>query len=79
MLLGGTIASRPEPHARFWGFLWIIVGGCSCSAISTCCESLLAAVLAAVFVWFGGNLILGHCGRAAISVWTTAAPSACSR
>lgn len=26
ILLGTTIASRPEPHSRFWGFVWIIVG-----------------------------------------------------
>ena len=26
MLLGGTIASHAEPHARFWGFFWIFVG-----------------------------------------------------
>ena len=26
ILLGVTIASRPEPHSRFWGFVWIIVG-----------------------------------------------------
>jgi predicted membrane protein len=26
ILLGVTIASRPEPHSRFWGFVWIIIG-----------------------------------------------------
>jgi hypothetical protein len=26
ILLGTTIASRAEPHSRFWGFVWIIVG-----------------------------------------------------
>ena len=26
ILLGVTVASRPEPHSRFWGFFWIIVG-----------------------------------------------------
>ena len=26
MLLGGTIATRPEAHGRFWGFVWIFVG-----------------------------------------------------
>jgi predicted membrane protein len=26
VMLGATIASRAEPHARFWGFFWMFVG-----------------------------------------------------
>jgi predicted membrane protein len=26
IMLGGSIASRSDPHGKFWGFLWVIVG-----------------------------------------------------
>ena len=59
ILLGATIASRAEPHARFWGFFWMFVGAWllmrSLGVIRVGFWQLFWPML---LVWFGSNLIL---------------------
>jgi predicted membrane protein len=59
MLLGGTIATRPEAHGRFWGFVWIFVGAWlllrNFGVLRVGFWQLLWPM---VFVWIGGSLIL---------------------
>lgn len=59
MLLGGTIATRAEPHARFWGFFWVAVGGWlllrNLDVLRVGFWQLFWPLL---FLWFGGNLIM---------------------
>src|SRR5688572_1985679 len=59
ILLGGTIASRPESHARFWGFFWMFVGSWllmrNLGVVRVGFWQLLWPM---VLVWIGGSLIL---------------------
>jgi predicted membrane protein len=59
MLLGGTIATRPEAQGRFWGFVWIFVGAWlllrNFGVLRVGFWQLLWPM---VFVWIGGSLIL---------------------
>jgi predicted membrane protein len=59
MLLGGTIATRAEPHARFWGFFWVAVGSWlllrNLDVLRVGFWQLFWPML---FLWFGGNLIM---------------------
>jgi hypothetical protein len=59
MMLGGTIATRPEPHGRFWGFFWIFVGGwLLLRNLDILRVGFWQLFWPMVLVWIGGNLIL---------------------
>jgi predicted membrane protein len=59
MMLGGTIATRPEPHGRFWGFFWIFVGAwLLLRNLNVLQVGFWQLFWPMVLVWIGGNLIL---------------------
>jgi predicted membrane protein len=59
MLLGGTIATRPEAHGRFWGFVWIFVGAwLLLRNFGVLRVGFWQLFWPMVFVWIGGSLIL---------------------
>ena len=59
MMLGGTIATRPEPHGRFWGFFWIFVGAwLLLRNLDVLRVGFWQLFWPMVLVWIGGNLIL---------------------
>jgi len=59
MMLGGTIATRPEPHGRFWGFFWIFVGAwLLLRNLNVLQVGFWQLFWPMALVWVGGNLIL---------------------
>lgn len=59
IMLGGTIATRPEPHGRFWGFVWIFVGAwLLLRNLDILRVGFWQLFWPMVLVWIGGNLIL---------------------
>ena len=59
MMLGGTIATRPEPHGRFWGFFWIFVGAwLLLRNLNVLQVGFWQLFWPMILVWIGGNLIL---------------------
>ena len=59
MMLGGTIATRSEPHGRFWGFFWIFVGAwLLLRNLDVLRVGFWQLFWPMVLVWIGGNLIL---------------------
>jgi len=59
IMLGATIASRADPHGRFWGFFWIFVGSWlvlrNLAVIRVGFWQLFWPMM---LVFFGGSLIL---------------------
>jgi predicted membrane protein len=59
ILLGATIASRPESHSRFWGFVWIIVGSwLLLRGFDVIRVGFWQLFWPTLLVFIGGNLIL---------------------
>ena len=59
ILLGMTIASRAEPHSRFWGFVWIIVGSwLLLRGFDVIRVGFWQLFWPTLLVFIGGNLIL---------------------
>ena len=59
MMLGGTIATRPEPHGRFWGFFWIFVGAwLLLRNLDILRIGFWQLFWPMALVWIGGSLIL---------------------
>ena len=59
MMLGGTIATRPEPHGRFWGFFWIFVGAwLLLRNLDVLRVGFWQLFWPMALLWIGGNLIL---------------------
>ena len=59
ILLGITIASRPEPHSRFWGFVWIIIGSwLLLRFLGVVRVGFWQLFWPTMLVFFGGSLIL---------------------
>ncbi len=58
VMLGVTIASRGEPHARFWGFFWMFVGGwLLLRNLGILRVGFWQLFWPMVLVWIGGSLI----------------------
>ena len=67
IMLGATLATRPEPHGRFWGAFWIFV----CAWLLLRNLDVLKVGFWQLFwpmalVWIGANLILKTCGSPVI-------------
>jgi predicted membrane protein len=59
ILLGATIASRPESHSRFWGTVWIIVGSwLLLRGLGVVNVGFWQLFWPTMLVLFGGSLIL---------------------
>jgi predicted membrane protein len=58
VMLGVTIASRGEPHARFWGFFWVFVGSwLLLRNLGILRVGFWQLFWPMVLVWIGGSLI----------------------
>ena len=59
MILGGTIATRPEAHGRFWGFVWIFIGAWwLLRNLDVLRVGFWQLFWPMILVWIGANLIL---------------------
>ena len=59
MLLGGSIATRAEPHARFWGFFWVFVGSwLLLRNLDVLRIGFWALFWPMVLVWIGGSVMM---------------------